>query len=159
MIYIGFDNGVSGSIGIINGEEVKFFPTPVFSGLNYQKKAKNITRVDRTAVKVILANCSPQETRILIERPLVNPTRFEATASALRAYEATLTVFEDLGLGHETVDSKAWQKHILPAGLKGIELKHASLQIAKRIYPFVDLGKMKDADGLLIARYCQMYYS
>ena len=62
-------------------------------------------------------------------------------------------------IGYEVVDSKMWQKHLLPAGLKGEMLKKGSLQVASRIYPFIDLKGFKDADGLLIARFCQMYYS
>lgn len=48
MIFIGIDNGVSGSIGIIDEEgKAHLFPTPTKSDLNYQKtKVKHITRID-----------------------------------------------------------------------------------------------------------------
>ena len=49
-----------------------------------------------------------------IERPMVNPKRFEATVSALRALEATLIVLESLNIGKEYCDSKGWQKALLP---------------------------------------------
>jgi hypothetical protein len=88
-----------------------------------------------------------------IERPMVNPTRFQATASALRALEATLIILEELKIPYIYVDSKEWQKDLLPKELKGEELKEASLNIGKRLFPKIDFTGFKDADGLLIAEW------
>ena len=36
-IFVGIDNGVSGSIGIIDSTSVYFYKTPIIHCLNYQK--------------------------------------------------------------------------------------------------------------------------
>ncbi len=89
---------------------------------------------------------------------MVNPMRFMATTSALRSLESTLTVIEYLKLPLSYIDSKEWQKLLLPQGIKGSdELKKASLDIGCRLFPqHSDLIKRhKDADGLLMAEYCR----
>ena len=172
MIFIGIDNGVSGSIGIIDEEgKAHLFPTPTKSDLNYQKtKVKHITRVDvaalRTLLKRFVYKAEPGidpniklPAKALVERPMVNPNRFDATTSALRALEATLIVLESLGIGYEYCDSKAWQKKLLPyitvADKKEypVKLKKVSLEVGQRMYPELEWDKFKDADGILIARY------
>ena len=56
MIFIGIDNGVSGSIGIIDEEgKAHLFPTPTKSDLNYQKtKVKHIARIDVGTLRSLL---------------------------------------------------------------------------------------------------------
>ena len=52
------------------------------------------------------------------------------------------------------VDSKDWQKVLLPKGTKGSdELKKASLDIGNRLFPQFADNKHKDRDGILIAEY------
>ena len=159
--YIGIDNGVTGSIGVIyeNGE-VEYISTPTFPQLSYTKKAQNITRIDtqelRTILSGIISNSSSKQFKILIERPFVNPTGFKATQSSMRSLEATLIVLEDFGLSYEYIDSKEWQKKLLPEGIKGTaNLKSASADIGLRLYPQLkrEIAKQKDADGILIAEH------
>ncbi len=102
MIYVGIDNGISGSIGIIDEAKSGFqIKTPTRSCLNYQKsKVKHITRVDFKTFRDILYEAKSGAIA-MIERPMVNPQRFEATTSALRALEATLIVLESLGIGYQ----------------------------------------------------------
>jgi len=88
----------------------------------------------------------------LLERPMVNPGRFKATASALRALEATLIVLERLNIPFQYIDSKEWQRHLLPKGIEKDELKKAALDVARRLFPSV---QTKDADSLLIAEYAR----
>lgn len=154
--YIGIDNGVSGTIAIIRPDKVIFEKTPVIEQLSYTKVKKNITRINVTALADLISdhvtkfdNCFA-----LIERPMVNPGRFVATASALRACEATLIVIEDLKIPYQYIDSKEWQKAMLPSGLKGPALKKASKEIGLRLFPHIDL-KHEDYDGLLIAEYAR----
>jgi len=153
--YLGIDNGVSGSIGIItSSNEVFYFHTPTKKCLNYTKEKKWITRVgynDLAAMLQIYAVSS----FALVERPLVNPMMFTATASALRAFETTIIVLENLSIGYEVVDSKEWQKALLPQGMHKEDLKIASLDVAKRLFPKVDFTGFKDGDGLLLAEYCR----
>lgn len=153
--YIGIDNGVTGSIGIVPfvGTGAAFHHTPTFSCLNYQKEAKNITRVDAAALKEILSGVKAPFA--VIERPLVNPGMFSATLSAVRALEATLTVIEGLFIPYMFVDSKQWQKVMLPAGVKGDALKTASSDIGRRLFPQFGHMFKNDADGMLIAEWAR----
>lgn len=158
--YIGIDNGVSGSIGIIGSAVyTDFFPTPTKSEQNYTKAKGNITRIDLPALHKLLKPFIALNTLAIIERPMVNPTRFQATLSAIRALEAILSYLEMYRIAHMYIDSKQWQKVVLPQGVEGsVELKKASLDIGKRLYPeFADeFNKQKDADGMLIAHWAYM---
>jgi len=158
--YVGIDNGVTGSIGAVNrkGESIIFRAIPTFQQQDYTKKKKNISRIHIEGLDEILHTLNSRslntDLRIFIERPMVNPTRFVATGSALRALEATLIVLEMHHLSYRFVDSKEWQKIMLPHGIKGSDkLKKASYDIGKRLFPEYTKGieKQKDADGLLIA--------
>jgi hypothetical protein len=88
---------------------------------------------------------------------MVNPSRFVATKSALRALEATLNVVELLGFAYSYCDSKEWQKVLLPKGSHGDQLKSDSKDISKRLFPKHTelIEKHKDGDGILIAEYCR----
>jgi hypothetical protein len=163
MILIGIDNGVSGQIGVVypNGDTI-LYHTPVMKLLHYTKAKQFFTRIDTPALETIFTtilsrnevlNNNLESAFILLERPMVNPMRFKATESALRSYEATLIVIERLKIGHRVIDSKEWQKKMLPEGLKGKELKKASLDVGKRTFPKIDFTGFDDADGLLLAWY------
>lgn len=159
--YIGIDNGVSGTIAIIKPEGVIFEKTPVFEQLSYTKTKKYINRIDVPMLTKFLFNeavpFNGDTSKILaiMERPMVNPGRFLATASALRACEATLIVLEALKIPYQYIDSKEWQKAMLPSGLKGRpKLKKASKEIGLRLFPNIQL-KHDDCDGLLIAEYAR----
>ena len=91
-----------------------------------------------------------------MERPMVNPTRFKATTSALRCFEAELILIEHLGYAYCYVDSKYWQRELLPKGIKGAdEQKKASKDIGKRLFPQLADFKHSDYDGILIAEYAR----
>ena len=172
-LYVGVDNGVSGSLGLIyaDGSCPRLIPMPTFSELGYQKsKSKHVTRIDWRRLRQLLKKASEATPcknlltmKVVIERPMVNPGRFAATCSAVRALEALLIVLESLGkgddaVGREYTDSRAWQKMLLPAGIKGAaDLKAASRDIGLRMWP--ELGdaikKVKDCDGLLIAEWAR----
>jgi hypothetical protein len=154
--YIGIDNGVTGSIGIIppDSTNTQFYLTPVFSTLNYTKEKKNVTRIDVLQLNVLFHNIV--NPLAILERPMVNPGRFQATASALRALEAMLITLERYSIPYMFIDSKQWQKEMLPKGLKGSDvLKKASLDIGKRLFPqFKEMYKT-DADGMLMAEWAR----
>jgi hypothetical protein len=89
---------------------------------------------------------------------MVNPQRFSATITALRAFESTLILLEFLKFPHAFIDSKEWQKKLLPKGVKGTEnLKKESMELGCKLFPQHQelIRKHKDADGLLIAEYCR----
>jgi hypothetical protein len=158
-VWIGIDNGVSGSLGIIN-DNVSYLHVPIKKELSYTKKKQWINRIDGIKLYDILlpyVNSSPMA---YLERPLVNPGMFKSTISAVRSLEATLIIVEKLGIPYQYVDSKEWQTVLLPSGLKGSdELKKASLQIGKRLFPQIDFDKFKDADGLLIAEWARRKFT
>ena len=151
-VYIGIDNGVSGTIAILTDNETIFVKTPVKKEQDYTKAKKIITRVDVSALKELLEPFT-NDAFILLERPLVNPNRFAATASALRCHEAELTVIEMLGIPFQFIDSKEWQKALLPKGCD--DTKKASLDIGNRLFPQFREFKHPDRDALLIAEYAK----
>lgn len=155
--FIGIDNGVSGSIGIINERGSKFISVPCFTEQSYTMKKQNISRVDHEEMRTIFSEFLGKDCIVLIERPMVNPGRFKATVSALRALESVLITVEQFQLAYQYIDSKEWQKVLLPKGSKGAELKTYSKQIGKRMFPQYSeiIDKHGDADGILIAEYCR----
>jgi hypothetical protein len=156
-IFIGLDNGVTGTIGIVGeGIQPQIYHTPVKKELNYTKKKDNITRLDANGFANLLKQFEPSNAIVVMERPMVNPTRFKATTSALRCFEAQLILIEHLGFAYCYVDSKDWQRELLPKGIKGSdEQKKASKDIGKRLFPQLADFKHSDFDGLLIAEYAR----
>ncbi len=158
-VYIGIDNGVTGSIGVVGGDTI-FARTPVKKEQDYTKKKQNVSRVDAPELIDMINSYTKGDVPVLllIERPLVNPTRFRATLSAIRCLEAKVTILEALSIPYEYIDSKQWQKELLPKGIKGsAELKKASVDIGKRLFPEFseEIHAHGDADGLLIAEWAR----
>ena len=159
---IGIDNGVSGGIAFLIPSAVpSVHPTPVKEVFWYQKQARKLNRLDHVLFAGLLLRYVPSAfpVHVVIERPMVMPARFEATVSALRCYEATLVILEQVlpQTSIETVDSRAWQKEMLPAGLKGPQLKKASLQRGIELFPMCRdwIVRQGDADPLLIAEWAR----
>ncbi len=160
-LYIGIDNGVTGSIGVIAPDASYLLIIPTKKEQSYTKKKQNITRIDTVALLDMLLPWH-ENVVAMVERPFVNPGMFKSTLSAIRALEATLIVLEEINIGYEYIDSKEWQKALLPEGTKGAaDLKKASADIGKRLYPSLSeqIDKQKDADGLLIAHYLMIKYN
>lgn len=163
--YIGIDNGVTGTCGVITVDYEKgsvstdFFLTPTVRELSYQKSKKAYrTRLDYKNMKSYLSGLKDSSDRIILsmERPLINATRFTASLSAIAFLEAMLIVLEELDIPFSYMDSKEWQKSLLPAGIKGSdEQKKASMNVGCRLFPEHKelIQKHKDADGILIAEY------
>lgn len=159
--YIGIDNGVSGSIALVTSHAAGngLWPTPTKKEQSYTKKKQQITRVDSPVLldlfRGLAAGDSPM---VVLERPFNNPTGVKATVSAMRCLEATLIVVELMGWRYQYIDSKEWQRELLPRGIKGTsELKAASRDIGKRLFPNLEaeIDKHKDADALLIAEWAR----
>lgn len=150
---IGIDNGVTGGIAVLTldtREVVLHINTPIKSVLDYQKKSHFISRVDYAKLVDLLL---PYKDSIAyLERPMVNPTRFKATASALRCLEATLIVLEAIGIPYKFVDSKAWQSALLPKGLKKEQLKKASLEVVRQRFG-IEAPNSGISDSILIAEF------
>jgi hypothetical protein len=159
--YIGIDNGITGSIGIISGGEYYLFKVPTKSGQDYTKKKQNVTRIDCSEFTNLLYEYTENaaDRKAVLERPFVNPRGFQATASALRCMEAEMIILEMLGIPFEFIDSRAWQKEFLPTGARGPELKTTSRDKGIQLFPLYEeeIRKMKDADGLLIAEWARRH--
>ena len=81
-VYIGIDNGTSGTIAVVgDGITPVFVHTPVKKEQNYTKAKKTISRLDCAAFLDIVKQEANAEVTVLMERPLVNPTRFAATTT------------------------------------------------------------------------------
>ena len=164
-IYIGIDNGVSGSIGIITPKTSLFFKMPTIKQQDYHKAKHGITRIDTLELKGLLEEYIPNGIQgnlvcVGMENPMVNPFRWKASASALRAFEATLTIVESFQVPYHHILAKDWQKDIFGKGYEGdakkkvkVDTKAISLQKAKQFFPKANLGKHPDGDGLLLAYY------
>lgn len=156
--FIGIDNGVTGGITIMceDGTVVQHQKTPVKKCLNYTKKKAFANRVEPILLKNILQTAGIN-TFCMLERPMVNPTRWVASVSAIRCLEATESMLQQLQIPYQFIDSKEWQKVFLPSGLKGEdELKLAASDVAKRLYPRLNVV---NADCVLIALYCKQKMS
>ena len=57
-------------------------------------------------------------------------------------------------MSYQYVDSREWQKVMLPSGLQGDELKKASLEVGRRLWPSINFKP--DADAMLMARWAQV---
>lgn len=154
-IYIGIDNGTSGSIGIVGINEPIYLHTPIIEQLSYTKEKKFIHRIHGNVLRSLLKEYELCNVLVVLERPMINPTRFNASLSAIRCLEATLIILEELHFPYKYIDSKFWQKEMLPDGLRKEELKKASLDIGKRIFPNINFKGFKDADGILIGECCR----
>lgn len=162
-IYVGVDNGTTGTIACVGECSAKIIETPIVKEQSYTKAKKIISRIDHLALKQWLidlmgSGIAPSEVVAVIERPMINPMRFQASVSAARSLEATLCVIEDLGIPHMYVDSRQWQGALLPKGVQGApELKKASMDIGLRLFPDQEnvIRKHKDADAILIAEWAR----
>lgn len=167
-LYVGIDNGTTGTIGWVGeGVHPTIIETPIRTEQSYTKSSKNTTRIDHERItalfKEIIGEHDPSEVLVVMERPFTgsftkgkNGGRggFVANVSAARAFEVTLVLVEQARLPHEIVDSKQWQKVMLPTGVTGSDArKAASKDIGLRLFPDQAkvINKHKDADGLLIA--------
>lgn len=161
-IYVAVDNGNTGTIAWV-GENVHptIIETPVRKEQSYTKKAQKMTRLDherwRDLLLDLLKGIDPSDIMVVMERPFTG--RFSgANVSAARTFEVTLVIVEQLKLPHIIIDSRQWQKVMLPAGIKGSEnLKAASGTIGLRLFPDQEkvIKKHKDADALLMAEWAR----
>lgn len=157
------DNGTTGTIGAVSekGKALLFEEMPIIKQQDYTKAKKNVSRINGFELMIMLRRLATEHEgdedtiNVYLERPMVNPTRFTASICAVRALEATITVLETLCLGYQFVDSKEWQRRLLPsAGKKGTDsatLKQESHDIGIRMFPQYKtlIEKHKDADGIL----------
>lgn len=124
----------------------------MFRDLNYSKKKAWVNRVDTRVLSNLLSEFR-NDSIVTLERPFTYPGRLKSMISAMRAMEATLIVLEGNQIPYKFIDSKEWQKTMLPSGLKGDELKWASNSVCKRLFPNAEIKRPGDGDSILIAEY------
>ena len=116
-----------------------------------------LTRLDyRAATELLSVYKKLGEPIVGLERPMINPTAFVATVSAIRFLEAISLVLENLDIEYYFIDSKQWQNRYLSSSFSGRkELKFASMMYGKTRYPQCDdlISSHGDADGLFVAQY------
>jgi hypothetical protein len=151
--YIGVDNGVTGTIGIITPYCEEILAVPTKKQQDYTKAKQNITRLDFDRFYEIL-DAYPF-CFVGFERPMVNPQRWVATKSALRVWEAELIAVEKLKVPYIIIDSKQWQKEFFPNQFESGQTKELSNQVGKRLFPKLE-NTFNDYDGILIAKYLQL---
>ena len=159
--YVGIDNGVTGSISILNKGWMVCYPMPVKKTKNYQKgEGGYIHRVDRHELIDIFRsrNLIGNDVCFMVERPMVNPGRTFATYSALRSFEVLLTVLEEFDLKFVVVDSREWQGYLVSRKISGDsdDLKGQSKEMAYLLYPDIDLSNVNDGDSVMLAHYLML---
>ena len=158
-VVVSIDNGVTGTIGVLSKDNtiVRFYETPVKIDYDYTKELQKINRIDFLKLKELFENIIHEGKNILVvlERPMVNPSRFKASKSALRAYEATLIVLELLNLQYIHIDSKQWQHYLFGKNTTLLDLKGESKKLGVKLYPQYSklITSHGDADSLLISKY------
>ena len=152
---VSIDNGCTGTVCVLNitNGTSSFCKTPVIYCASYTKKIQHIHRINWKELVSILPE---SDALVVLERPLVNPRMFTATASALRSLESTLIAIEYRGLDYIYMDSKEWSQEFLSSALIGkVQMKKGSMMVAVDLFPEHKelIEKHGDGDSLLMARY------
>ena len=158
MKIIGLDNGTTGSLAVYdtNLNLMALHSLPIKNELSYQKKAKHITRIDFPGLCELLTRIKGGENDIhcFMEKPFsCSPRMINTAIISNRCFEAEIIALEECEIGYTVVNSKDWQKVLLPKGIAGSkELKKAALDVAKRLYPYLaEKLNLSNADSVLIA--------
>ena len=170
-LIFGLDNGSTVTISCINKVDgtISFMKTPSRVELDYTQDIKYINRIDVVELKkwfetnISLMKDDNRFIIVILERPMKNPTRFEQSISACRAFEATLIVLEELNLKYIVIDSKQWQHYFFGKNTTNIDLKLESMRKGldvlnknfKKQYNEISeiIKNHGDADSLLICQY------
>jgi len=161
-VYVGIDNGTTGTIGVVGKGYTDFIETPRMRRRDFQKsREKYLYRLDwelfHIKIQAHIDRCKGS-LAVVIERPFSNAKCWDASIAALRCWESQLQVLERLGVFEPILCSSGpWQKELLP-GVKGEEsLKLASKVLGLELFPehAEIINKHKDADGILIAEWAR----
>lgn len=157
-----FDNGTTGTVGWMGYRGMsKMVEVPTKKRASFHKNPRATTVIDIKELERIICNwmdwgyTEPGAVIAYRERPMINPKRWLASLSAIRADEAETIMLEQMGIKYQYVDSKAWQRHILPssgkAGTTSEILKAESKEIGLKMFRSLSdiIEKHGDADGIL----------
>lgn len=162
-LILAIDNGASGSMAVLFEGRSWFWKTPCVHQQSYTKKKQNISRLNVLLFWRMLDRCiskadSAEEILVVMERPVTGARFQKAVISGMRFLEAILVCLELRRISYRYIDSKEWQRSLLPKGVKGDQLKKASRDIGIRKFPVFreEIEKHRDADSLLIAEYARL---
>lgn len=161
MKILGLDNGTTGSLSVYdtNLNIMTVHALPVKKELDYTKEVKHITRIDYPGMCELLTQIKKDtnnDIHVYMEKPFTGGAIFmQNSIKAFRCFEAELIALEECEIGYTVINSKDWQKKVLPHGIKGsAELKKAALDVARRLYPYLSEKLTKEnADSVLIAHH------
>lgn len=145
--YIGIDNGVSGSIGILRDGVPELIHAREYT--RPKAKRKGSLECDPFAITKILDDAKPDG--VVLERPFRGQFR-NTEVSAAHFDSVVRTILETRGIPFIQVDSKKWQGPLLGI-VKAGGTKHASLSLGKRRWPALaaQIEDQGDADALFMA--------
>lgn len=150
MVYIGQDNGVTSTIGILpDDSDPIFVKTPT-------KQVKGERRLDHKRYRELLEPYAGNAVAVL-ERPMLNPKRWKASISAAKCHEAMRVVLEELDIPYEVIDSRNWQHPLFTGVYKKLTTKQASLELGNELFPQFKQMKHIDRDGILMAYWLKNY--
>lgn len=154
MIYVGIDPGLYGAIAFIDeaGEALRVEDTPV---LLLKRSGKNERHVlDEDGMVALLASWPATELRVILEQ--VGPMPKQGLGSTFNfgdGFGCWKGILAGMRLKRLLVRPQRWQADMLD-GVPRCD--GASLIVARRRFPRVDLHRKKDhgrADALLLAEY------
>lgn len=176
-LFIGIDNGSSGSYTIINecGELICFEHVPTFKIKKWatsNNKQGHITVIDVNTLEQMLSkyikSIDKENIYCFIERPAVGFSGWSiwTSLSGIVAWVSVQYALLNLGIKYDTIDSKQWQKYLIPQALgkkdkskpmkrgdRNKYLKIESDKLAKELYPDIELKNSGDGDSINIAHY------
>jgi hypothetical protein len=156
---IGIDNGITGSLSSFkDGKLIDFRET--FSRRwikpTVTSKVSQMSRIDIIKLMEWLNENKKLDESVtaVIERPMTDQVRFNASISSHHAQEAVMIALELVGIPYMTIDSKVWQSKFLPRISGSISLKYESKRKGKAEFPeFSELiEKHGDADAIFIGK-------
>lgn len=157
-----FNSGTTGTVGWLGYRGMsKMVEIPVKKRTSFHKVPHSMTVIDveelerRICYWMDWGYTEPAAVIAYRERPVINPKRWSESLTAIRADEAVTIMLERMGIKYQYVDSKAWQRHILPsfgkAGTTSDMLKAESKDIGLKMFKSLSdiIEKHGDADGIL----------
>lgn len=153
MIYVGIDPGKQGAVATICEDEVSIEPVPLIGKKEY----------DINAMRALLPSNYHDECRAVIERVHAMPGQGRTSMLSIGYGSGiwhTLLTLSDIPF--TVVSAVSWQK-IMLAGVARDDRKAASILVAKRLFPIIDLRRTQNcrvddhnfADALLMAEFCR----
>ena len=159
MIVIGIDNGITGSLASFRNGKLMDFRESFSKKWVKPTVTSKISHMSRIDVEKLMEwmNDQPKESEsvvAIIERPMTDQARFNASISSHHAQEAIMIALELLNIDYMTIDSKVWQSKFLPRISGSISLKCESKKKGKIEFPeFSDvIENHGDADAIFIGK-------